>query len=86
MSHEFNSHSHAPSTASCTQSASSLTHREKQVLTLIADGKTTKEIAHLLRMSFRTAVSHRYHIQQKLHPHNTAALTRAAIRMGLVVP
>jgi len=63
-----------------------LTTRETEVLILIAQGKTTKEIARALRMSFKTAVSHRYNIQQKFHPHGTADLTRAAIRMGLVEP
>jgi two-component system, NarL family, response regulator NreC len=63
-----------------------LTSRETQVLALIARGKTMKEIAHALRMSFSTAATHRYHIQQKLNPHHTADLTRAAVRMGLIEP
>ncbi len=63
-----------------------LTHREKEVLVLIAMGKTSRQIAGLLKMSFHTAVSHRYHIQQKFELHTTADLTRAAIRMGLVEP
>jgi DNA-binding NarL/FixJ family response regulator len=63
-----------------------LTSRETQVLALIAQGKTMKEIAHALRMSFSTAATHRYHIQQKLNPHHTADLTRIAMRMGLVEP
>lgn len=61
-----------------------LTPRERQVLALIAQGKTSKEIAAELGMAFRTAVCHRYRVQTKLNAHNTADLTRAALRMGLV--
>ena len=61
-----------------------ITPRERQVLTLIASGKSSKQIANELGISFRTAVCHRYRLQQKLNAHNTADLTRAAIRMGLI--
>ena len=61
-----------------------LTRREVQVLVLIAEGKTTKEIARELGISFKTTASHRAHIMEKLAVHNTALLTRAAIRMGLI--
>ena len=63
-----------------------LTAGERQVLALIASGKTTKEVAHLLGIAFKTAVSHREHISGKLGARNTADLTRAAIRVGLIEP
>ena len=61
-----------------------LTPREREVLTLIASGKSSKQIAELLGISFKTAVCHRYRVQQELTAHNTADLTRAALRMGLI--
>ncbi len=60
------------------------TARELEVLLLVASGKSTKEIAHVLGVSVRTAESHRMRIMAKLHAHNAADLTRAAIRMGLI--
>ncbi|HEY1240273.1 MAG TPA: LuxR family transcriptional regulator [Bryobacteraceae bacterium] len=61
-----------------------LTAREREVLRLIAAGKSTKEIAHALGVALPTAVTHRYHLQQKLKARNTADLTRAAVRLGLI--
>jgi len=61
-----------------------LTFRERQVLKLVAEGKTTKEIASLLGVSVKTAESHRTHVMQKLDIHETASLVRYAIRRGLV--
>ncbi|MGH9488621.1 MAG: response regulator [Terriglobales bacterium] len=60
--------------------------RERQVLQLVAEGKTTKEIADLLGISPKTAESHRSHIMEKLNVHNTAGLVRYAIRHGLIQP
>ena len=60
------------------------TARELDVLALIASGKRTKEVAHLLGVSYKTAESHRYQVMTKLHAHNIADLTRAAIRMKLI--
>jgi DNA-binding NarL/FixJ family response regulator len=62
------------------------TARELEVLTLIASGKSTKETAHLLGIAFKTAASHRSRVMAKLNANNTADLTRAAIRMGLIEP
>jgi DNA-binding NarL/FixJ family response regulator len=62
-----------------------LTFRELQVLTLIADGKATKQAAAVLAISVRTAECHRAHIMDKLHIHDTAGLVRYAIRQGLIV-
>ncbi len=63
-----------------------LTHRERQVLQLIAEGKTTKEVANLLGISVKTAEAHRTNIMSKLDTHGTAGLVRYAIRRGLVQP
>jgi DNA-binding CsgD family transcriptional regulator len=61
-----------------------LTPREQQELALIASGKSTKQVAFALGVSFRTAVSHRYRIFQKLAVHNTAELIVRSVRLGLV--
>lgn len=61
-----------------------LTPRERQILQLVAEGKTTKAIAGLLGVSFKTAESHRNRAMQKLDIHDVAGLTRYAIRKGLV--
>ena len=61
-----------------------ITAREREVLTLIASGKSSKEIAEHLGIAFRTVVCHRYRVQTKLNVHKVADLTRAAMRMGLV--
>jgi two-component system response regulator NreC len=63
-----------------------LTPRERQVLQLVAEGKTTKEIAQTLGLSVKTADSHRTRLMQKLDIHETAGLVRYAIRSGLVQP
>ncbi len=62
----------------------SLGDRERQVLQLVAEGKTTKEIASSLDISVKTAESHRAHLMEKLHIHDTAGLVRYAIREGLI--
>jgi DNA-binding NarL/FixJ family response regulator len=61
-----------------------LTSRERQVLQLIGEGKSTKELAGLLGISTKTAESHRARLMQKLEIHETASLVRYAIRRGLV--
>lgn len=61
-----------------------LTPRERQILQLVAEGKTTKEIAGLLGIRVKTAESHRTRIGKKLDIHLTAGLVRYAIRRGLI--
>jgi DNA-binding NarL/FixJ family response regulator len=61
-----------------------LSPREREVLQLVAEGKTTKEVAALLGVSVKTAESHRTRIMSKLGIHETAGLVRYAIRRGLV--
>jgi DNA-binding NarL/FixJ family response regulator len=63
---------------------SALSKREQQVLTLIVAGKSSKEIAAELGISFRTAVTHRASIMGKLDVHEIASVVREAIHRGLV--
>jgi DNA-binding NarL/FixJ family response regulator len=63
-----------------------LTTREREVLALIADGKTSREIGHQLGITFKTATCHRSNIMMKLRAHTTADVVRTAVRMGLVNP
>jgi two-component system response regulator NreC len=66
--------------------ASPLSSREREVLRLLAEGNSTKEIAHVLGQSVKTVESHRTRMMQKLNIHETASLVRYAIRTGLVQP
>jgi len=61
-----------------------LTSREREVLQLIAEGKTNKDIATLLKLSVYTVDAHRGRIMEKLNLHSTGELVRFAIRKGLV--
>lgn len=63
-----------------------LTKREQQILQLIADGKSSQQIATALRISFKTVLTHRSAIMKKLDAHETASLIRHAIRQGLIQP
>ena len=60
-----------------------LTSREREVLAMIADGKTNKEIANVLNLSVYTVESHRGSVMEKLNLHNTGDIIRFAIRNGL---
>jgi DNA-binding NarL/FixJ family response regulator len=64
----------------------SLTPREVAVLTLIAEGYSSKEIAHKLGITFKTACCHRFNLMQKLKVREVASLVRIAIRCGLIQP
>jgi DNA-binding CsgD family transcriptional regulator len=64
--------------------ADPLSDRERQVLQLVAEGKTSKEVATILGISVKTAESHRNHIMEKLDIHDVAGLVRYAIRSGLI--
>ena len=66
--------------------ADPLAPRERQVLQLIAEGKTSKEVAALLGLTVKTAESYRSRIMDKLDVHDTAGLVRYAIRQGLIEP
>ncbi len=61
-----------------------LTDREKQVLKLVAEGKSNKEVAELLGISVKTAMSHREHVMEKLGVHNRTELVRFALKRGVI--
>lgn len=61
-----------------------LTPRQREVLQLIAQGSTTKEVARKLKISVKTAETHRSQLMQELEIHDIAGLVRFAIRSGLI--
>ena len=61
-----------------------LEEAERQVLQLIAEGQSSKQIASNLHLSVKTVETHRTRLMDKLGMHNVAALVRYAIRQGLV--
>ncbi len=61
-----------------------LTPRQRQILQLIAEGYTTKQIAESLQIGIKTAETHRTQLMQQLDIHDVAGLVRYAMRMGLV--
>lgn len=67
-----------------TNGARQLTTREIEILRHIAEGRTSREIADTLHISFRTVNSHRTNLMQKLDIHDTAGLVRYAIQTNLV--
>jgi len=68
------------------ESSAVLTGRESQILALIADGHTSREIADMLVISPRTVERHRENLRHKLGLRNRVDLTRYAIRAGLIAP
>jgi DNA-binding NarL/FixJ family response regulator len=63
-----------------------LTPREREVLQLIAEGQTTKEIASLLSVSVKTVETHRRNIMRKVNLHSVAELTKYAVQEGITSP
>jgi len=61
-----------------------LTDREKQVLRLVAEGHSNKEIADILGISVKTAMSHREHVMEKLDLHSRTDLIKFALRRGVI--
>jgi DNA-binding NarL/FixJ family response regulator len=61
-----------------------LTERQRQVVQLVGEGHTTKEIARILEISQKTAETHRTEAMRRLNVHDTAGLVRWAVRTGLV--
>lgn len=61
-----------------------LTPREREVIQLVAEGKTTKEVATALNLSVKTAETHRTNLMRKLDLHSVADLTLYAVRNGIV--
>ena len=63
-----------------------LTDREKQVLKLVAEGMSNKDVAATLGISVKTAMSHREHLMDKLDLHNRTDVVRFALRVGVLPP
>ncbi len=74
-------HSHQPSS-----NKDPLTPRQREVLQLVAEGKGSKDIATILKLSVKTVEFHKSHIMKELDLHTTAELTKYAISHGLVSP
>jgi DNA-binding NarL/FixJ family response regulator len=68
-----------------TDSYELLTDREKEVLQLLAEGRSNKEVATLLDLGLSTVETHRANLMQKLSLHNTAEIVLYAVRKGLIV-
>jgi DNA-binding NarL/FixJ family response regulator len=62
-----------------------LTDREKEVLQLLAEGRSNKEVAGLLDLGLSTIETHRANLMQKLNLHNTAEIVLYAVRKGIIV-
>jgi two-component system response regulator NreC len=62
-----------------------LTDREKEVLQLLAEGRSNKEVATLLELGLSTVETHRANLMQKLNLHNTAEIVLYAVRKGIIV-
>jgi DNA-binding NarL/FixJ family response regulator len=68
------------------RSLEKLTSRQREVLQLIAEGNTTKEIAQHLRLSVKTIETHRTDLMERLGIHDVASLVRYAVRVGIIEP
>jgi len=73
-----------PETAPEDQELAGLSPREREVLTLIAEGRTGPEIAKILGISAHTANRHRANLMEKLHIHNKTDLVKLALRLNVV--
>ena len=71
--------------ANVTSIYDSLTHREREVLKLVSEGKSNKAIARLLFISVKTVEKHRSNLMAKLDMHNVSELTTYAMEKGLIV-
>lgn len=74
----------APDGAGAPDVYDTLTDREKQILKLVAEGHSNKEVAELLNISVKTAMSHREHLMTKLQVHNRTELIRFALKSGVI--
>jgi DNA-binding NarL/FixJ family response regulator len=66
------------------QSLDGLTPRQREILQLVAEGKSTKEVAAILDLGVKTVETHRAQIMERLQIHDIAGLVRYAVRVGLV--
>lgn len=62
-----------------------LTERQREILQLIAEGHTTREIAHILSVSAKTVETHRAHLMYRLQIYDVAGLVKFAVQSGLVI-
>jgi DNA-binding NarL/FixJ family response regulator len=85
ISPSLGAHAGATANGDATLVCEELTRREREVLQLIAEGRTTQEIADLLRISWHTANRHRANLMHKLKVHNQVDLVHAGVRVGLVM-
>jgi len=69
-----------------TEPPDQLTARQREILQLIVEGKSTKEIAFLLNLSVKTVESHRVQLMARLNIHDVPGLVRYAMRVGIVPP
>jgi DNA-binding NarL/FixJ family response regulator len=72
-------------TRGLTDSYHLLTDREKEVLQLLAEGRSNKEVASILNLGLSTVETHRGNLMQKLNLHNTAEIVLYAVRKGIIV-
>lgn len=73
-----------PAAAETTDPYETLTDREKQVLKLVAEGRSNKEVAALLGISVKTAMSHRERLMEKLDLHSRTDLIKFALKKGVI--
>jgi DNA-binding NarL/FixJ family response regulator len=73
-------------TAPRTAPTKGLTPRMREIVQLIAEGRSTKEIAFLLNLSVKTVETHRMHLMARLNLHDVAGVVRYALRNGLITP
>jgi DNA-binding NarL/FixJ family response regulator len=73
-------------TGGATDPLEALTPRQREVLQLVAEGNSSKEIAHRLGLSPKTVETHRAQLMERLGLHDVSGLVRFAVRVGLVIP
>lgn len=79
-------HAYRERTGGAADPLAGLTPRQRQVLQLIAEGHTTRQVAAALGIRYKTADAHRRNLMRALGVHDLAALVRLAVRTGLVEP
>jgi DNA-binding CsgD family transcriptional regulator len=73
-------------TETCLSVRQALTAREREILQLLAEGKSTKEVAAVLGLSTKTAETHRSNIMRKLDIHSVSGLVRYAVKNHIIDP
>ena len=68
----------------CRTGCEALTPRQREVLKLIAEGNSTKQIAVILKISVKTVETHRMQLAERLDIHDTAGLVRYAVKVGII--